>query len=632
MDSVAGKKKSSGSSSMLAPGFRFHPTDEELVRYYLRRKVCGKGFRFDAISEIDIYKAEPWDLPSFSRLKTRDLEWYFFSVLDKKYGNGARTNRATEKGYWKTTGKDRAVYHKAQIVGMKKTLVYHSGRAPKGQRTNWVMHEYRLADLELEKAGIVQVLDLSKLPVSISLEKDAFVLCRVFQKSGSGPKTANSMGHHLWKRNGMMRSWNWFQKRRPLRKLTLLMMLIWMVMTLSSIAIAFAFEIMGPFQRTIFVYDMSFCLFLDQMFHLILLLFHQSSNLQMEAMARKPESVNDTQQLLVNAGEQYCEAEQHEDKNFYDLPAPYDMAVRAVKHEYIGESSKSGNSDDLDYLLDEPFLDSSDNLQYGNEGFIESNDLPNPAAETNTSAFDMLEEYLTFFDANDDNTQHFAYDPSVMLGSEELISDHALLPPQELNGETEKSTLPSGQIDDNNDKDDASPSDKQDSAKYESGNGSHPTFDNFSVVDIAKASNFVSRVVQMCNIHSSNKQVICWAASLLRPALAAEFPSKSTALRVNSLSQPSSSVHVTAGMIQIRDLTTDGNGRVQSFGKPENFNIVLSFGFSRGNDGSASLESSVSILPGKTLSTLSRGWFCFIFFWVLILSLSFKIGTCICAK
>lgn len=46
----------------LAPGFRFHPTDEELVRYYLRRKVCGKPFRFQAVSEIDVYKSEPWEL------------------------------------------------------------------------------------------------------------------------------------------------------------------------------------------------------------------------------------------------------------------------------------------------------------------------------------------------------------------------------------------------------------------------------------------------------------------------------------------------------------------------------------------------------------------------------------------
>ncbi|KAL2495954.1 NAC domain-containing protein 78 [Forsythia ovata] len=77
-------------------------------------------------------------------------------LLDKINGNGARTNRATEKGYWKTTGKDRTVYHKSQIVGMQKTLIYHNGRAPKGQRSNWVMHEYHLANLELQKAGINQ--------------------------------------------------------------------------------------------------------------------------------------------------------------------------------------------------------------------------------------------------------------------------------------------------------------------------------------------------------------------------------------------------------------------------------------------------------------------------------------------
>ena len=51
------------SSQSLAPGFRFHPTDEELVWYYLKRKVAGKSFRFDAISVVDIYKIEPWDLP-----------------------------------------------------------------------------------------------------------------------------------------------------------------------------------------------------------------------------------------------------------------------------------------------------------------------------------------------------------------------------------------------------------------------------------------------------------------------------------------------------------------------------------------------------------------------------------------
>ncbi|XP_019092762.1 PREDICTED: NAC domain-containing protein 59-like isoform X2 [Camelina sativa] len=164
------------SATSLAPGFRFHPTDEELVSYYLKRKVLGKPVRFDAIGEVDIYKHEPWDLAVFSRLKTRDQEWYFFSALDKKYGNGARMNRATNKGYWKATGKDREIRRDIQLLGMKKTLVFHSGRAPDGLRTNWVMHEYRLVEYETENNGSLL---------------DAYVLCRVFHKNNIGPPSGN---------------------------------------------------------------------------------------------------------------------------------------------------------------------------------------------------------------------------------------------------------------------------------------------------------------------------------------------------------------------------------------------------------------------------------------------------------
>ncbi|KAJ4885874.1 NAC domain containing protein 52 [Raphanus sativus] len=164
-------------ATALAPGFRFHPTDEELVSYYLKRKVLGKPVRFDAIGEVDIYKHEPWDLAVFSRLRTRDQEWYFYSALDKKYGNGARMNRATNKGYWKATGKDREIRRDVQILGMKKTLVFHSGRAPDGLRTNWVMHEYRLVDYEIESNG--------------NLVQDAYVLCRIFHKNNIGPPSGN---------------------------------------------------------------------------------------------------------------------------------------------------------------------------------------------------------------------------------------------------------------------------------------------------------------------------------------------------------------------------------------------------------------------------------------------------------
>ncbi|XP_052146587.1 NAC domain-containing protein 79-like [Oryza glaberrima] len=147
----------------LPPGFRFHPTDEELVTYYLARKVSDFGFATRAIADVDLNKCEPWDLPS--KASMGEKEWYFFSMRDRKYPTGIRTNRATDSGYWKTTGKDKEIFHGGALAGMKKTLVFYRGRAPKGAKTSWVMHEYRLQ---------------SKFPYKPA--KDEWVVCRVFKK------------------------------------------------------------------------------------------------------------------------------------------------------------------------------------------------------------------------------------------------------------------------------------------------------------------------------------------------------------------------------------------------------------------------------------------------------------------
>ncbi|KAI3863775.1 hypothetical protein MKW98_031367 [Papaver atlanticum] len=160
----------------LPPGFRFHPTDEELVVYYLDRKINNQTIELEIIPEVDLYKCEPWDLPDKSYLPSKDMEWYFFSPRDRKYPNGSRTNRATRAGYWKATGKDRTINSHKRAVGMKKTLVYYRGRAPHGIRTNWVMHEYRLVD---------SIFDDTEANASL---KDAYALCRVLKKTTHLPK------------------------------------------------------------------------------------------------------------------------------------------------------------------------------------------------------------------------------------------------------------------------------------------------------------------------------------------------------------------------------------------------------------------------------------------------------------
>nr|VDD52507.1 unnamed protein product [Brassica oleracea] len=131
--------------TIMPPGFRFHPTDEELITYYLLKKVLDSSFTCAAISQVDLNKSEPWELPA-EKAKLGEKEWYFFTLRDRKYPTGLRTNRATEAGYWKATGKDREIKSSKtkSLLGMKKTLVFYKGRAPKGEKSCWVMHEYRL--------------------------------------------------------------------------------------------------------------------------------------------------------------------------------------------------------------------------------------------------------------------------------------------------------------------------------------------------------------------------------------------------------------------------------------------------------------------------------------------------------
>jgi len=141
---LLGDEMASAGEHGLPPGFRFHPTDEELVTFYLAAKVLNGACCGVDIAEVDLNRCEPWELPDAARMGER--EWYFFSLRDRKYPTGMRTNRATGAGYWKATGKDREVLNAATgaLLGMKKTLVFYKGRAPRGEKTKWVLHEYRL--------------------------------------------------------------------------------------------------------------------------------------------------------------------------------------------------------------------------------------------------------------------------------------------------------------------------------------------------------------------------------------------------------------------------------------------------------------------------------------------------------
>ncbi|XP_048130161.1 NAC transcription factor 56 [Rhodamnia argentea] len=176
-DSSAG----SPAGPRLPPGFRFHPTDEELVVHYLKKKAASSTLPVSIIAEVDIYKFDPWELPA--KATYGEQEWYFFSPRDRKYPNGARPNRAATSGYWKATGTDKPVLSAVgnQKVGVKKALVFYGGKPPKGLKTNWIMHEYRL--IENKVSNRPPGCDVGNKKNSLRL--DDWVLCRIYKKNNA---------------------------------------------------------------------------------------------------------------------------------------------------------------------------------------------------------------------------------------------------------------------------------------------------------------------------------------------------------------------------------------------------------------------------------------------------------------
>ncbi|KAL4348423.1 hypothetical protein GQ457_17G005610 [Hibiscus cannabinus] len=112
----------------LPPGFRFHPTDEELVVQYLRRKVLAWPLPASIIPEVDVCRADPWDLPG-------DLE-------------------------------------------------QERGKAPNGCRTDWIMHEYRVVCAETSACNAPPHKKNQTQTNAVPMEN--WVLCRIFLKKRSG--------------------------------------------------------------------------------------------------------------------------------------------------------------------------------------------------------------------------------------------------------------------------------------------------------------------------------------------------------------------------------------------------------------------------------------------------------------
>ncbi|XP_021849793.2 NAC domain-containing protein 2-like [Spinacia oleracea] len=155
-------------------GFRFHPHDEELISVYLEPKIKCQILPKNLMHEVNIYKHHPNFLAEHF-LPQGERDWYFFTPRDKKYKNGSRPDRKAGDGYWKATGADKEIRDKSnKIIGYRKSLVYYEGKPKMGDKTDWIMHEFRVEGPPNVHRNFPNE--------DIGMRLDDWVLCRIYKK------------------------------------------------------------------------------------------------------------------------------------------------------------------------------------------------------------------------------------------------------------------------------------------------------------------------------------------------------------------------------------------------------------------------------------------------------------------
>ncbi|KAE8009108.1 hypothetical protein FH972_005562 [Carpinus fangiana] len=154
----------------LPPGFRFYPTDEELVVHFLHRKATLLPCHPDVIPDLGLYPYDPWQLDG--KALAEGNKWYFYSRTTQ--------NRMTSNGYWKPIGIEEPVISSSgNNVGVKKSFVFCVGDAPSGSKTNWTMQEYGLSD---SAASSTSTTRSSKRRGHSKIDYSKWVICRVHER------------------------------------------------------------------------------------------------------------------------------------------------------------------------------------------------------------------------------------------------------------------------------------------------------------------------------------------------------------------------------------------------------------------------------------------------------------------
>ncbi|KAF0896484.1 hypothetical protein E2562_024343 [Oryza meyeriana var. granulata] len=182
--------RSSSSSGTISdpfatPGFRFYPTEEELLGFYLRHRLAGTRPDVErVIPVVDVYGYHPSQLATMAgEASVRDTEqWFFFCPRAERELHGGRPARTTPSGYWKATGSPSCVFSSVtnRVIGVKRTMVFYQGRAPTGTKTRWKMNEYKAVANDAVDGNAAMV-----HPMAPPRLRNELGVCRVYISTGT---------------------------------------------------------------------------------------------------------------------------------------------------------------------------------------------------------------------------------------------------------------------------------------------------------------------------------------------------------------------------------------------------------------------------------------------------------------
>ncbi|KAI3471791.1 hypothetical protein Pfo_028444 [Paulownia fortunei] len=162
----------------LPKGFRFYPTEEELVSFYLHNKLNGTRPVIDRIIPVlDIYDYNPWDLPQLGgeHCPADGEQWFFFIPRQKKRKPAEEGLTGLLLGVTESNWlSGRCLSSQNRVIGRKRTMVFYVGRAPSGRKTVWKMNEYKA--IESDEASSSSTAANPQLREELSL-------CRIYKRS-----------------------------------------------------------------------------------------------------------------------------------------------------------------------------------------------------------------------------------------------------------------------------------------------------------------------------------------------------------------------------------------------------------------------------------------------------------------